>query len=50
MQSLTVQCNSSYSHLINRVNRYLEQSEPYLCTRVNFLLSVVELILRTKGI
>lgn len=43
-------CNSICSHLINKVNRYLKQSEPYLCTHVNFLLSAVELILRMKGI
>lgn len=43
-------CNSICSHLINKVNRYLKQSEPYLRTHINFSLSVVELILRMTGI
>lgn len=29
-------CNIVCSHLINKVNRYLKQSEPCLCTHVHF--------------
>lgn len=43
-------CNSICSHLINKVNRYLKQRQPHLCTHINFSSSVVQLILRMTGI
>lgn len=43
-------CNSICSHLINKVNRYLKQRQPYLCAHINFSSPVVQLILRMTGI